>query len=326
MKPTTSSVYVDQLLTSMALIYMQNASNFVAKSVFPVVPVDQQTGLFNTYPRGYFFRTEMKPRPLGRKPEEAGYEVSSDTYITEEYALEKPVDDRTRVNQRDPLGPDRGATTFLAQNAIIHFEKNWADTYFKTGVWTTEYTGVAANPNAAQFLQFDQAGSDPVKLVRRIKTAMLLATGFEPNKIVLGRAVYDALAEHASILDKIKYTQTGIVTRALLAALFEVDEVLVAGGVENTAAEGQADSNAFIVDSKAMLAVYAAPAPSIEVPSAGYTFAWTALVPELTNEYGGVIERFRDDRARSDIFSIRNAWGMKKVAADLGVYCGSCLP
>ena len=62
------------------------------------------------------------------------------------------------------------------------------------------------------------------------------------------------------------------------------------------------------------------PNPGLDSPTAIATFAWTGLIPGVTNTLGGVIERGRDDRAHSDYFQGRMAWDMQIIAADLGVF------
>jgi hypothetical protein len=111
-----------------------------------------------------------------------------------------------------------------------------------------------------------------------------------------------------------------VVTPGILAALFDVDQVLIAESVENAAAEGAAEEIKFIVDPKSALLCFAPPAPSINVPSAGYTFAWTGLLPGIPNAWGGIIERGREELAHSDVIQIRATYDMQITASDLGMF------
>jgi hypothetical protein len=312
-------------MTNFSLAYMQSVDNFVAPTVFPVVSVALESGVYAVYPKGFFLRTEMAARPLGGRPRQAGYAVESKSYRVEEYGLEKAIDDRTRRNSRDPLGPDRGAVRFLSANALIHREVEWAAKFFRIGIWSTELTGVAAAPGANQILQFNQAGSSPLTVAQNVKTRLKLATGYEPNVLVVGQDVHSNLVNHPEIVERIKYSQLGVVTNDLLAQFFAVDEYRVAGAVQNIAKEGQVDQLAFIADPKAMLFAYATENPSTDEPTAGAIFAWDDLVPGQTNEQGGVIERYRDDRAHSDYYQIRNAWDMRATASDLAVFISNAV-
>jgi hypothetical protein len=59
----------------------------------------------------------------------------------------------------------------------------------------------------------------------------------------------------------------------MLAAMFDVEEVIVSKAVYNSAAEGLAATNNFIVGNNALLC-YSTNQPSLNEPTAGYTFAW----------------------------------------------------
>jgi hypothetical protein len=327
--PTPAEVTLDTYLTGYSLRFAQSAANFIANRVFPVVPVQLQSALYMTFPRGYFWRDQMEPRPLGGRPPRADYKTGQAGYFAIEYGLEHAVDDRTRANVVGPLVLDEQATTILTQASLIKRDRFWASKYFKTGVWAFDYEGVAAAPTAGQFLQFNQAGSDPIALLDGIRDLMALQTGQTPNKLVLGVDVYRVLKNHAAFIERIKYSQKAVVTTDLMAQFFEVEEVLVARSIYNAKDETNVVgapgtegglSMQWIVDSKSMLLIYAPANVGLNMPTAGLTFAWTNLIAGAGNANGGVIERYREGPNHSDIFQIRDAWDQGIVASDLGVF------
>lgn len=317
-QPTRGDVHVNKPLTNISIGYMQKARNFVAARVFPNVPVTKQGDRYFTYAKDDFFRDEMKERAPGTESAGSGYTVdNTPTYFAKVWALHKDLDDQTRANYDDPLSPDRDATNFLTQKGLIRREKLWVNSYFKTGVWGVDLTGVSGTPGAGQFKQWDQAGSTPVSDVQKQRIRIAETTGYMPNKLVIGPYVWLALSQHAEILDRIKYTQRGQITLDLLASLFDVDEVLVPFGTENTAIEGAAGSYSFITGKHALL-VYAAPAPSLMEPTGGYTFSWTGWFgagPE-----GNRIKRFRMEELESDRVEIQMAFDMKLVSSDVATF------
>lgn len=319
-QPTPNEMHVDRFLTNLSVAFAQESSAFVADKVFPIVPVQKQSDKYVIYDRGSFFRDEVRPRPLGGRAPTVGYKTSSDSYIAEEQALAHTIDDRVRANADAPLAPDRSAMRLLTTQFLIHRDREWVEKFFRTGVWTTELTGVASSPTGNQFLQFDQAGSTPIQTIDVYRDRIAELTGFEPNVLVLGRTVFRVLKNHPDILERIKYTQRGTVTLDLLASLFGVNRVVVPGGIMNDAPEGAPDNFKFILPSTDMLLVYAAPQPGLEEPTGGYIFAWTGLIPGETNAFGGVFQRMRDEPAHSDLIEIRAAYDIKLVAPDLGVF------
>lgn len=313
-------LHVDRYLTNFSLAYIQEARNFIAQRATTVVPVAKSSDKYVIYDRGYFWRDEVAPRPLGGRPMQAGYKLESGNYNCEEYALEHPIDDRQRANTDAPIRLDENATRLLSGKHMIRQDRHWASSFFIPGIWTTQATGVAAAPGQGEFLQFNDATSDPIGVIDKYKDIMAQATGFMPNTIVLGTAVKRILRLHPDIADRIKYTRTGIADDAILASLFEVANVLTPRAVYNAAAEGATDDFQFICDEQGFWLGYIEPTPALDAPTAIATFAWTGLIPGVTNALGGVMERGRDARAHSDWFQMRMSWDMKKVADDLGMY------
>lgn len=307
-------------------MYSQKATNFVADQVFPLVPVNHKSDEYLIYEKGTFFRAnQMAPRAAGQEPVEAGYEVTTGNYSAKEWSLQTTIDDTERANADAPVQLDVATMEFLQTQALINRDTLWASSYFATSIWgNSDQTGVASAPSSNQFIQFDQSGATPIETIRGQAIVMESGTGYRPNVVVFGAEAYEGFLLNSEVAERVKYTQTaqGFFGNpdSAIASILGVEKVLVARGVSNTAAEGQADSIGYIANSRSLLLAYAAPAPSIKLPSAGYTFAWTGLVPGAGNAAGGVIMRGRRELAHSDVIQIRAAYDQRSVATDLGVF------
>lgn len=314
------TLHVDRYLTNFSVNYVQDRRNFIAQRAASVVQVQNQSDKFVVYERGYFWRDEAEPRPLGGRPRQVSYKLGEGTYSAVEYALEHIIDDRQRANVDDQIRLDENATTLLTQKMMIKADRLWAQRFFVPGVWATQITGVGSTPGSNQFLQFNDANSDPIGVIDLWKEYINERTGFMPNTLVLGAGVKRILRSHPDLADRIKYTRTGIADEPILAALFEVPNVIIARSVYNAAAEGATDDFQYIVDPNSMLLTYIDPNPGLDSPTAIVNFAWTGLFPGATNAIGGVMERGRDNRAHSDYFQSRFAFDLKQVAPELGVF------
>jgi hypothetical protein len=320
--PTASDVHVNGPLTNMSVAFLQDPALFVARRVFPVVSVLKQSDLYFTYDRSYFMRDQMKQRAPGTESAGAGYAVGTDDYRCKVWALHKDIDDETRLNEDAPLNSDADAVSFLTEARLLRMENEFVTKYMGTSTWSKDITGVASSPTGDQVLQWNDAASTPIEDVRAYKTYVHKLTGRRPNVLVLGQEVYDKLADHPDIIDRIKYSggisndSPAKATPVLLAQLFELDEVVVAGAVENTAAEGAAASYSFVVGKTALLC-YRAPRPALMMPSAGYIMEWSGKAGSIN---GQRIKRFRMENLNSDRIEIEAAFDMKKVSADLGVF------
>lgn len=324
MQPTPGDVHVNVPLTNISIAYIQEAGNFIADKIFPNIPVSKQSDRYYTYDRGYFNRDEMAERAPGTESSGSGYTVdNTPTYYAPVYAFHHDIPDPRRANADSVMAPDREATLLATQKGLIKREKLWVSKYFTTSIWTTDITGVSSNPSAGtQVLQWNDANSTPIEDIRAGKTIVLQRTGFEPNTLVIGQQVYDALCDHPDIVDRVKYGQTA--SRGLaqidvsdLEALFKIGRIFVMKSVENTAKQGQTNSHSFIGGKKALLC-YSTPAPGLMTPTAGYTFSWTGYLG--ASNTGHRISKFRMENLKSDRVEIEMAFDQKLVSADLGYF------
>ena len=312
-QPTRSDVHVNKPLTMMSIAYIQDSKDFVADKIFPVVPVQKQSDRYFSYDKGYWFRTGAQKRAPGSESAGGGFHVdNTPSYFCDVIAHHMDVDDQTRQNADEPINMDRDATQFVTQQLLLKREIDFMAKYFATNIWTG-HAGGDFTPTST----WDNAASLPINDIDNLKSEVKSKTGRMPNTLTVARDVFTMLKNNPSILDRIKYTQRGLITEDLLASLFGVDKFLVADAVLNSAQEGQADSLNFIVSKKALL-TYAAPAPSIMQPSAGYTFSWTGLFG--AGAYGNRVSSFRMEHLKSDRIEGEMAYNQKVVGADLGVY------
>lgn len=321
-QPTPGDVHVNTPLTNLSVAYLQSETAFVARRVFPNVPSIHQSNRYYEYDRGHFNRNQMKKRGTNSETAGVGYSVdNTPSYFCDVWGLHHDVPDMVRANADSVIDPDRDATNLLMHQALISQEAEWATAFFTTSIWTTDRTGVAAAPGPTEFLQWNDATSNPIEDVRLGKTTVLQSTGFEPNVLVIGRQVFDKLVDHPDIIDRVKYGQAGAgrpaeVNVDTLTSLFGV-RIMVMNAIQNTAAEGATNVHAFIGGKKALLA-YVAPSPGVMIPSAGYTFAWSGYLG--ASSAGTRIRRFRMENLASDRVELEMAYSYKKVGADLGYF------
>lgn len=317
--PTMQNAHIDRAMTNVSVAYMQDASAFIADKVFPIVPVKRQSDVFYIYNKGDFMRDEAQVRGAATESAGGDYGVeASQPYYCRKHAFHKDVTPEERANYDQPLDADTDATDFVSQKMLIRREMEWATKFFKAGVWGREISGgEAAGENVA--VKWNLETSNPIKDITDAGVQMAGETGYKPNTLVLSPVAFNALKNHFDILDRIKYTQKGIVTADLLATLFEVEHVHVAWAVVNSAVKGATDNVSFIMGKHALLC-YSNPRPALKKPSAGYIFAWTGL--EGSGAYGNRIVRLPMDMLGLGTERIEGeiAFDAKQICKDLGVF------
>ena len=330
-QPSRSDVHVNKPLTNISIAYMQDRTNFVAGRVFPTIAVGKQSDAYFMYDRGEFNRDSMEERAPGAESAGGTYKIGTDSYYARVYGYHKDVPDQVRANQDDPISLDREATEFVTQKGLIKREVTWASAYLASNVWTFEADGAIARSSsfdptgttANDLLYWDNGNSTPIEDVRLLKRYVLEATGFMLNTLTLGRPVFDTLVDHPDIVGRLDRGQTTgpvMATRDSLAALFELDSILVMDAIQNVAKEGQTASHSFIGGKHALLS-YRPATPGLLTPSAGYTFSWNGYTG--ASDEGVRIKRFRMDHLESDRVEADMAYDQKLISADLGVFFNS---
>lgn len=315
-QPTRGDVHVVRALTNISIAYLQSAQNFVSMSVFPAVPVQFQSDKYFVFDSVDFRRNNAKPRAPGTESAGGGFDITTAQYSCEVYSIHKDVADQIRQNADPAVDLDRAASEWTMQQMLIQKEVNWMTDFFGTGLWGTTVTG------STNFTQWDDSASDPETDIDTGRAAILKATGYVPNTLVVSYEVHQALKRHPLVTARYQYTTADSISTAMLARFFEVERYIVAQASYVSSEEGAASTvNAFIAGKHALLA-YVAPAPGLMVPSAGYTFTWSAF---SGGNNGVRTKRFRMEQLESDRVEGEFAYDHKLVTTDMGYFFASAI-
>jgi hypothetical protein len=320
--PFQSDLHVNAPLTNVSIAYIQSSDVYIADKIFPKVPVQKQTDVYWKYSKSDWRRSDAQLRAPGTESAGTEWKNTTDVYSAKVYALHHDIDDQTRANADSNFHLDSDATEFITNQMLLKRDIDWTTKYFQPGVWANNKVGTT------DFTQWDAAGSDPIDNVTDWILQFRLLTGYTPNKMIMGAQVLKKLKQHPDILDRIKYTQKGIVTVDLLATLFEVPEIYVpyatkANTIEfpDAVTQDAAATYSFVSDSKSVLLCYAPKSPSLLTPSAGYTFTWNGYLGG--NKEGIRVKRFRHELIEADRVEAAMTYDMKVVAADMGWFASA---
>lgn len=329
LRPDGSSLYVSAPLTNISVAWQQgpDSRNFIADQAFPTVPVNFQGGIYWKYDKGDWFRGQAERRAPATESAGSGWSVSTDSYFAHVYAFHKDLDDQTRANASSAFNLDRDSALFVTQNLLQKKENLFVSSFMAASTWTGstgiggganggDLTGAAAAGSNA-FIQWDRSGSDPIADINKQIVGMARASGYRPNTLIIGPLVWDALTRNTAILERIKYSERGIITEELMRAVFNVDRLLVTWAIQNTANNGATDAFDFLNGKNALLC-YSAPNPGLQTPTAGYIFSWAGLLG--SGATGTRVKRFRMEPIESDRIEGEMAFDMKIVAPELGVF------
>jgi len=328
--PTQSDLHVNVPLTNVSVAYMQDKATFIADKVFPRVPVQKQSDLYWKYSKSDWRRTDAQKRAPGTESAGVGWTLDTGQYFCEVWAVHKDIDDQVRANADSNWRLDSDATNFVTNQLLLRRDLDWNAKFFGTGLWGTDLTGVATAPTAGQFLQWDNAASDPIVQFANLQTNFVQQSGRKANTLVLGANTIIALKNHPDIIDRIKYTQRGVVTTDLLASLFDVEKILVSyATVTNVAelndakAQDAAATYQFMSNSKSALLCYTPSSPSLMTPAAGYCFTWNGYL--AGNGYGVRMKNFRMEWIEADRIEGEMTYDMRIIAKDMGIFLSNAV-
>jgi hypothetical protein len=271
-----------------------NQAGFVGLKLMPVIEVAEQSANIGKIPIEQLLQIQDTARASGGGYRRGNFTFSDFSYSTEEHGWEEPVDDRnTRIYRRyfdAEMVAARRARNFVLQNheirvcGLLSATATFVDVAVATA-WTTAATAVPVTD-----------------VLTRIK-AVRLASGMTPNTVVMDYETFLAAIETAQVIDRLKFAgfdDPKKVTPNALAQVFKVEQVLVSGGLKNTAAEGGLTLASCWP--KAIVGVgYIARDNDVATPCAGRTFHWSADGSDI----GTILESYRDETKRADIIRAR---------------------
>lgn len=323
--PDPSDVYVVPQLTQLSVGFMLQPAGLVSR-VCKSVQVQQQSGKYISYPRGYFFRDEMKTRADGAESAGSGFAVdNTPSYFADVWAWHTDIGPQVRANAKT-VDVDRAATMLCSNKAVLRRELLFLAKFFTTGVWTTQVTGATSGGGglAGTNLGWLDSGAYPIKQLKAAMRSQQALSGYRPNVAIFDVKAWDAFCEHPNVLARINNGQTpggpAEVTKNMVAAWLGLDEVLVTEGVKTTSKEGQTDAMNFMATSGSgqVLLVYTPPAPGLFIPSAFYFFDWVA--DGLVGSYGNAVSRWYNQDRKATRYEIEMATDCKLVSADMGSF------
>lgn len=292
--PDIRDIHQDSVLTSISVAYKN--TGFVGDLIMPKVKVKKESDTYYIYGREKF-KIQDTLRAVRSDYKRIDWTVTTDTYRCHEYGLEQLIDDREKDNADDPLDLEIDATETVTDMIMVDREKRIAD-LLTTAANFTNYTTLSGTDQWD-----DYTNSDPMDDIETARNAINAATGLMPNAMVIPNEVYIKLRHHPQLLERIKYTQKGVVTVDLLKTLFEIENIWIAYSLYDTATEGQTVSLSRIWG-KHVLMAYVTPRPGIRKMSLGYSF--------FTKNR--ITEKYREGKKNSDVVRVREIIDEKLVA------------
>lgn len=277
--------------------FMQEPSNFIGTTLFPVTPVAKKAANYPAITRESLLARADTKRSARSAYNRTNWQAEDKSYSCEEHGLEGPLDASERalyVNDFDAemetskdvlMKVLREQEIRIASLAFSETTFNDSSCFFHTGtVWSNVASTIIADVQAAALKVFD-------------------ACGIAPNTLTVSRTVLTYMLKNTQIIDAIKYVQGAgwDQIRAALASTLGIPNVIVGDGVYNAKPEGAtAFSGTKIWSTDYALVSIVAQGGSIVQPTLGRTMLWTGDSSDNV-----MVESYEEPQTRSTIFRVR---------------------
>lgn len=304
-QPTTNAVL------SNGVIGYRNPEFRLQKDVFPMTSVAKRVGTFYTFGKEAFDDEADLVGVTGESPR-LTRGLTSSTYTLKAYgaATEIPWD---IIDEAEglPIVDELKSSQYALDKILLKIERLVASALATTGNWTTTVAIAAGS-------EWDTAGGgNPIGAIDTAKITVKGLIGVKPNVMVITERLLWALRVNPVLRDYVKYSGNAptVLPVAILQELFDIEKIVVADGMYNTAAKDLTVSLSPILTDTAWIG-FCPPSPGIMVPAAGYIF-------EKSNE--AVIRTYQEPKNRRNVIDAVKHFAVKVTSADAGYTITNCL-
>lgn len=245
-------------------------TDYIASQVLPELPVDEDAGFYYTYDKSGLRVVETRiAANVKADVAEVERNLAKTAYgPLEKQALDEFLSDDEKNRSKPPLNAQIDTTENVTDLFLLSKEAKAAALFGNTAV-VTQNTTLSGTAKWS-----DYGNSNPFDDIKTGKVQMKAGGIKLPNSCILSWETWSVIEQHPDFLDRIKWSERGIMTPEIFASLIGVSKVFIGTAVKNTAVEGQTDVLAPVWGKNFHLA-YINPRPALKDLSAGYTLQLT---------------------------------------------------
>jgi hypothetical protein len=280
-------------------------AGYIATQVFPVIDVQSQAGNFGKIPLAQLLQKRDTKRAPGSGYARSNWTFDKAVYATEEHGAEEPVDDREAKMYADYFAAEQISTARAFSSVLRNAEERLASAVFNATTWTGPSLTTAVSN---EWDKNHASDATPINDVEAAVNKVYDASGLWPNALIINRRVFRNLRNLDEIIERINSQGAGDATKAtditaqMLARVFDLEFVIIAGTSKNGANEGQAAAPTQIWSSEYAMVAKIATSADMREPCIGRTFHWS----EDGSSIGGTVESYREEAIRGDVIRVRH--------------------
>lgn len=289
----------------------QNQRGYVWDQLMPVFDAASASGNFGRIPVEQLLQQRDTKRSPGSGYARGKWTFVPDTYATVEHGAEEPVDDNEAKMYAEYFNAEV-VSGIRARDAVIsNAERRVIAKLLSTSTFSNSGAGTAWT---------NASGATPIANIETALLAIYAASGLWANTIAMSYLTFRLLRNCDEIIERIQSNGAGNITRATditvqqLAAVFDVEKIVVAGASQNSANEGQTAAFSQLWDKTKVWVGVTASGMDFKQPCVGRTFHWS----QDGSQIAGTVESYRDEPVRSDIIRVRHQVDEKILYPEAG--------
>jgi len=287
-------------------------AKYVARKVMPIFKSRTKNGEYPIFNQ----ETLLQPADSDRAPG-GGYsrldaDIESRPYKTSDKGYEFPLDDEEAKQYATYLDFESAMSLVLWDRFLLRHEV-LVQTALATATANTVTTSWSDTANATIMADVATAFNTLSDKTGKSKADL---------SVLMPRTDFGYAKNNGPIIDRIKYTNPGVgsenMTAALLTALFGCKQVLVPEAPQNTSGKKKAAAFSQIWPAAAVyvFATVESEGASLRAPGLGRIILWTEDSPTYP-----VVETYRDETVRSKILRVRGNTAVQIQTDDIDLFC-----
>lgn len=315
--PSTSQITVPVALQNLSVQY--KPTEMIGERVFPIFPLASPSQKVLKYAKANMFRIEDGTlyRAEGGETKIFNWDISTTTVNPKQISAGESVPVEMIDIESMPGQMPTNSIVDAVQHGYMRIdqfkEKLISDTIYAN----TWLDGTLGGVDTHGHWGLDTTANDFLLDVYNAKAAILTATGVSPNTLVMDVATFYKQQFNPVIADKIKYTQRSVPTAELIAALLDLDEVIIGASVYTASKETKKTTAPTMTSiwnpsTKGNAFLYHKEAPGLRCLTAGLQFR---LPYRGAQRY---VEGYYDYQRRSYVYTVTEQVEIAPLALDIG--------
>lgn len=294
----------NKALADLSVKFMQDIEDYNAQKVLaPVKRVTEKSDEYYIYNITDAFRPGDTKRANKSKARRIELErLSVGTYLLQNHASAIETSEEDKAFSDPAVNPSEDAIMEITRDLMLDMELTVAENFFTS-------TAIASNllTLSTDAWDLDTTTSTPIEDFDTAVRGIMTSIAKKPTGAFMGKKTFDVLKNHPDILDRVKWSERGVVSEQVLGNVVGVP-ITVNSVIAQTLKYDISSTANFVFDNN-VLVYYNSGAPGLCTANLGITFVG------LYGDTAPSVRRYRDELIDSDVLELNWMYDVKLISS-----------